>query len=81
MQNGGQKLQTAFSDIEARFYPDSLHITDVDDLVNYLGSLASLKVLTDTPYERLKEIILEHRENGVVDLPKEYGMFLARGVL
>ncbi|MBO7600591.1 MAG: class I SAM-dependent methyltransferase [Lachnospiraceae bacterium] len=79
MQNGEQILRTAFSDIEARFYKDSLHITDIDDLVDYLRSLASLKALNDVPLERLKEIITEHSVNGVVDLPKEYGMFIAKG--
>ena len=79
MQNGAQKLRTAFSEIEARLYQDSLHITDVNDLVNYLTSLASLKALNDVPFEKLKEIIMEHAVNGVVDLPKEYGMFIARG--
>ena len=79
MQNGGQKLRIAFSDIESRIYKDSLHITDVDDLVKYLGSMTSLKVLDDVPFEKLKEIVMEHAVNGVVDLPKEYGMFIARG--
>ena len=44
-----------------------------------LASLASLKILNDVPFEKLKETILEHAVNGVVDLPKEYGMFIARG--
>ena len=79
MQNGAQKLKTAFSEIEARIYKDSLHITDIDDLVSYLTSLASLKALNDVPVERLKGIIAGHAVNGVVDLPKEYGMFIARG--
>ena len=79
MQNGEQKLRIAFSDIKARFYIDSLHVTDIDDLVNYLKSLASLKALNDIPLDRLKEIIMEHSVNGVVDLPKEYGMFIAKG--
>lgn len=79
MQNGKEKLKVAFSDIEARFYADSLHVTDTDDLVSYLRSLASLKALNDIPLDRLKEIIAGHSVNGVVDLPKEYGMFVAKG--
>ena len=79
MQNGEKILRTAFSDIDARFYTDSLHITDIDDLVDYLRSLASLKALNDIPLEKLNEIIMEHSSNGVVDLPKEYGMFIAKG--
>ncbi len=79
MQNGEQILRASFSDIDTRFYKDSLHVTDTDDLVDYLRSLASLKALNDIPLERLKEIIMAHSVNGVVDLPKEYGMFIARG--
>lgn len=79
MQNGQKILRAAFSDIDARFYTDSLHVTDTDDLVDYLRSLASLKALNGIPLERLHEIITEHSVNGVVDLPKEYGMFIAKG--
>ena len=79
MQNGGEKLKTAFAEAEARIYKDSLHITDIDDLVDYLTSMTSLKVLSEFPVEKLKAIITEHAVNGVVDLPKEYGMFIARG--
>ncbi len=79
MQNGAQKLRIAFSDIESRIYEDSLHITDIDDLVEYLGSLASLKALDGVPHAKIKAMITEHAADGVVDLPKEYGMFIARG--
>ena len=65
--------------MEARIYKDSLHITDIDDLVDYLTSMTSLKVINELPIEKLKAIITEHAVKGVVDLPKEYGMFIARG--
>ena len=54
-------------------------MSDIDDPVNYPGSLASLKALNDIPPERMKEIIMEHAVNGAVDLPKEYGLFIAKG--
>lgn len=79
MQNGEQKLRIAFSDIESKIYKDSLHITDIDDLVQYLSSLTSLRAINDVPLERLREIINAHAVNGTVDLPKEYGMFIAKG--
>ena len=79
MQNGAAKLGVAFSDIESRMFEDSLHVTDIEDLIQYLRSLSSLNALDDVPYERLKEIIMEHAVNGVADLPKEYGTFIARG--
>ena len=47
--------------------------------MSYLTSQASLKALNDIPVERLKEIIAGYAVNGVVELPKEYGMFIARG--
>ena len=78
MQNGERMLKTAFTDIEARIYEDSLHITNIDDLVVYLSSLSSLKALNEMPYDKLKRIILDHTVNGAVDLPKEYGMFIAK---
>ncbi|MBO4750687.1 MAG: hypothetical protein J5546_10245 [Lachnospiraceae bacterium] len=37
------------------------------------------EMLSDVPREKLKEIIKGHAVNGVVDLPKEYGMFIAKG--
>ena len=77
MQNGKSKLQSVFSDIEARLYDDSLHITDIDDLVTHLSSLSSLKMLNEVPLEKIREIIKYHAIDGVVDLPKEYGMFIA----
>ena len=79
LQNGKQHLDKAFSDIEVRVYEDSLHITKIDDLVEYLTSLASLKALSDVPVDKIKEIIAEHATDGVVDLPKEYGMLIAKG--
>ena len=36
-------------------------------------------ILEDEKNIRLKEIIMEHSVNGVVDLPKESGMFIAKG--
>ena len=78
MQNGERMLKTAFTDIEARIYEDSLHITDIDDLVVYLSSLSSLKALNEMPYDKLKRIISDHTLNDAVDLPKEYGMFIAK---
>ena len=78
MQNGEQKLRIAFSDIDARIYKDSLHVTELQDLVEYLCSLTSLQALNEIPIERIRDIVKEHAVNGAVDLPKEYGMFIAR---
>lgn len=78
MQNGEQILKAAFTNVEARFYEDSLHITNIDDLVEYLQSLVSLKAIIDLPSDRIHEILTRHSCDGTIELPKEYGMFVCR---
>ena len=56
MQNGEQKLKEAFTNVEAKFYEDSLHITNIDDLTDYLRSLVSFKAIIDLPSDRIHEI-------------------------
>ena len=78
MQNGEQILKAAFTNVEAKYYEDSLHITNIDDLVDYLRSLVSLKAIIDLPSDRIYEILLRHSCDGTIELPKEYGMFVCR---
>ena len=78
MQNGEQKLKEAFTNVEAKFYEDSLHITNIDDLTDYLRSLVSFKAIIDLPSDRIHEILMRHSCNGTIELPKEYGMFVCR---
>ncbi|WP_026512205.1 class I SAM-dependent methyltransferase [Butyrivibrio sp. LC3010] len=80
MKNGGDMLKKAFADVEGRIYGDSLHVTDIEDLVDYLCSLASFKTIMDIPVDRIAWILKEHAVDGAIDLPKEYGMFIAKGV-
>ena len=79
MQNGEEQLRAAFSDVEAFFYEDALRVTDTEDLVGYLKSLASLRAAADLPGETIRGILRAHEDGGAIDLPKEYGMFIARG--
>lgn len=78
MQNGEQKLKEVFTNVEANFYEDSLHITNIEDLTDYLRSLVSLKAIIDLPSDRIHEILMRHSCNGTIELPKEYGMFVCR---
>ena len=78
MQNGEQKLKEAFTNVEANFYEDSLHIANIEDLTDYLRSLVSLKAIIDLPSDRIHEILMRHSCNGTIELPKEYGMFVCR---
>ncbi len=78
LQNGGAKLKAAFSDVREVFYEDSLHVTDIEDLVEYLRSLASFKAIIDLPVENIRRILKEHVKDGAIDLPKDYGMFISK---
>jgi ubiquinone/menaquinone biosynthesis C-methylase UbiE len=75
MQNGGEKLKKYFSEVKPLFYEDSLHITNVEHLVEYLQSLASFKAIMDLPTDKIRDILVEHVADGAIDLQKDYGMF------
>ncbi len=78
MQNGKEKLSRSFEAAIPVFYEDSLHVTETEDLVEYLQSLASFKAVIDLPVQKIRDILNEHAADGAIDLPKEYGMFICR---
>ncbi|MBR6381180.1 MAG: methyltransferase domain-containing protein [Lachnospiraceae bacterium] len=78
LQNGAEKLHPFFEEVTRMVYPDALHITDSEDLVTYLRSLASFRSVLDLPEQKIREILAEHMVDGAIDLPKEYGMFRCR---
>ena len=80
LDNGEAKLKTAFSNVEILHYEDTLQVTDIDALVDYMLSLASFKAIMDIPVQKIKDILSKHVVNGVISLPKDYGMFAAKGV-
>lgn len=77
LQNGMSHLVKVFSNVQKLLYPDALEVTDVDDMVEYIYSLSSMSVLNSVPKQKIKEILLKKVENGVLRVPKEYGMFVA----
>ena len=78
MSNGKEMLDRYFEEIIPVFYEDSLHVTEAEDLVEYLRSLASFKAVIDLPVQKIRDILGEHVTDGAIDLPKEYGMFICR---
>lgn len=78
LQNGEEKLRTAFSDIQKLLYEDSLAVTDVEDMMDYIYSLNGMSELRQIPRDEMRRVLQAHMQDGVLRVPKEYGMFIAR---
>ena len=77
LQNGYEILRKNFSNVEKLEYKDSLAVTDMDDMVEYIYSLSSMTSLNRVPKQEIKDILMNHITNGILNVPKEYGMFIA----
>lgn len=77
LQNGKEILGKKFSNIQKLEYIDSLAVTNIDDMVDYIYSLSSMTSLTNVPKNTIKDILTNNLVNGVLNVPKEYGMFIA----
>ena len=80
LQNGGDILGKEFADIEVRRYEDSLRVTNIDDLADYLQSLKALHGIGSMGRDEILKMLTLHEEDGVINLPKEYGTFIVRGI-
>lgn len=78
LQNGYGILRNYFSNIQRLDYEDSLAVTDVDDLLDYIYSLTNMSSIAELGRQTLKEILEKEMVNGVLNIPKEYGMFICR---
>ena len=53
-------------------------MTHIDDLVTYMYSLVSMTDIQGLPREDVKRVLESHMVNGVLNIPKEYGVFISR---
>ena len=79
LQNGGEQLGRVFGQVSRADYDDALDVTNPADLVAYLRSMASMKVLSEVSDETLLSAFRARMADGVLRLPKEYGLFICRG--
>ena len=77
LQNGSEILHKTFSNVQKLEYTDSLSVTNIDDMIEYLYSLSSMTSITGIPKQTIKDILIAHSANGILNVPKEYGMFIA----
>jgi len=59
-------------------YEDSLAVTDIEDVLDYIFSLTNRSSITRLGRQTIKEILEKEMVNGVLNIPKEYGMFICR---
>ena len=77
LQNGIEILSKFFSKIEKLEYVDSLAVTNLDDMVKYIYSLSSMTSLNSVSKQEIKHILMCNTTNGILNIPKEYGMFIS----
>ncbi len=76
LQNGPDILRKHFANVKLLNYEDSLEVTNLDDLVEYVCSLTSMTELSQYPKDEIKSTLSKLKKNGVLNIPKEYGMFV-----
>ena len=78
LQNGKSQLQAFFSDVRRYDYQDALAVTDAEDMADYMFSLPGLTRLRQLPRETVVSVLKAHMVEGVLHVPKEYGMFVSK---
>ena len=77
LQNGERQIKEVFSDVVRHDYEDALAVTSVHDIVDYIYSLPSASDLSESYYDQIARALSDRMENGVLMIPKEYGLFVA----
>lgn len=78
LQNGGAALSVHFSCVSRYDREDGLAVTDVGDFADYVYSLRSLSNVDAVPRDMLLRLLESRVENGILYVPKEYGMFICK---
>lgn len=78
LQNGGESLRRHFDHVQKLTREDGLAITHIPDFVDYVLSMTSLTGLENATAEVLLQAFKEKCINGILYVPKEYGMFICK---
>lgn len=78
LQNGDQYLKSAFGKVERFDYKDSLAVTNIEDIIDYIYSLSSMTTLSSLNREKIRDALTGKMRDGVLNVPKDYGMFVCR---
>lgn len=75
LQNGEESLCKHFKQVLRLDREDGLAITNIEDFADYIYSKASLTNMEAVPRQVLLAALQQRVVNGVLFVPKEYGMF------
>lgn len=78
LQNGKDMLKKYFNNVKRLEYEDSLKVTVIDDFIDYVYSLSSMTDIANVERESMKKIFEQNIVGGVLEVPKEYGMFVCQ---
>lgn len=78
LENGEAQLRAFFDDVRMFRYPDSLHITETEPLIDYIFSTTTFRRLGNQRAE-LTEYIERERlaRGGAIDIAKDSGIFIS----
>lgn len=76
LQNGKNILERHFREVQRFDYEDALAVTDIEDILDYLYSLPGMLGFVEFERSQLKSILQDRMIDGVLNIPKEYGMFV-----
>lgn len=80
LENGAELLQPHFPDVERVLFADSLKVTDVEPLINYMlsNSLARKMAQENGRLETIRQVLQGLLEqDGVINITKSTGLFVA----
>ena len=78
LQNGKSYLSRYFNSVDTLLYDDELQVTSIDDLVKYIQSFKGISEIGSLEEEIIRKRLESEFNNGMLIIPKEYGMFIAR---
>lgn len=78
LQNGDDSLSRHFEQVQRLDREDGLAVTDLNDFADYIYSMSSLTNMEAVSRQQLIAALERRMVNGVLFVPKEYGMFICR---
>ena len=78
LENGWEPLRRHFNDVRLNKYSDKLLITNMNDLADYVQSLTGTSQISGVSRETMIKVFTDNCADGVLTIPKEYGMFIGR---